>query len=96
MLRIAGLRVAYGEREVLTGVDLTVGTGEVVGLVGPNGCGKTTLLRAITRVVPWVSGEVVIDGLSTSPSTGSGRGPSSDGPMLMLNLSTRSRSAPAG
>jgi len=70
MLRITGLRVAYGEREVLTGVDLTVGTGEVVGLVGPNGCGKTTLLRAITRVVPWVSGEVVIDG----PSTGSGRG----------------------
>ena len=78
MLRVAGLRVAYGQREVLTGVDLTVGTGEVVGLVGPNGCGKTTLLRAITRVVPWVSGEVEIGGPSASsghgPSTSSGRG----------------------
>ena len=66
MLDIAGLRVSYGERAVLRGVDLNVGAGEVVGLVGPNGCGKTTLIRAITRVLQWDSGEVRLDGVSAS------------------------------
>ncbi len=62
MLAVRCLRVAYGEREALRGVDLEVGAGEVVGLVGPNGGGKTTLLRAITRSVALQAGEVRIDG----------------------------------
>lgn len=62
MLDIAGLRVTYGERPALQGVDLRVAAGEVVGLVGPNGCGKTTLLKAITRVLPWAGGEVLLLG----------------------------------
>jgi len=62
MLAVRGLRVAYGERQALRGVDLEVGAGEVVGLVGPNGGGKTTLLRAITRSVALQAGEVRIDG----------------------------------
>lgn len=66
MLDVAGLRVAYGERPVLQGVDLSVSAGEVVGLVGPNGCGKTTLLKAITRVLPWAGGEVLLLGESAS------------------------------
>ena len=61
MLSIRGLHVAYGQREVLRGVDLDVAAGEVVGLVGPNGGGKTTLLKAVTRVVP-SSGQVLIGG----------------------------------
>ncbi len=61
-LDVRGLTVAYGERIVLRGVDLRVGAGEVVGLVGPNGCGKTTLLRAITRVVPAQAGDVHLSG----------------------------------
>jgi iron complex transport system ATP-binding protein len=52
MLSIRALRVSYGQREVLLDIDLDVAAGEVVGLVGPNGGGKTTLLKAITRVVP--------------------------------------------
>ena len=62
MLAVRGLRVAYGERLALRGVDLDVGAGEVVGLVGPNGGGKTTLLRAITRGVAAQAGQVLIDG----------------------------------
>ena len=61
MLSVRALHVAYGHREVLRGVDLDVAPGDVVGLVGPNGGGKTTLLRAITRVVP-SKGRVSIGG----------------------------------
>jgi len=66
MLDVVRLRVSYGERPVLQGVDLSVAAGEVVGLVGPNGCGKTTLLKAITRVIPWQAGEVLLLGAPAS------------------------------
>jgi iron complex transport system ATP-binding protein len=62
MLSVRRLRVAYGEREALRGVDLDVAAGEVVGLVGPNGGGKTTLLKAVTRGVASKAGEIRIDG----------------------------------
>ncbi|HEU0075849.1 MAG TPA: ABC transporter ATP-binding protein [Dehalococcoidia bacterium] len=62
MLEIRGLRVAYGEREALRGVDLDVAAGEVVGLVGPNGGGKSTLLKAVTRGVALKAGEVLLGG----------------------------------
>jgi len=63
MLQVHGLHVSYGARPALRGVDLSVASGEVVGLVGPNGCGKTTLLRSVTRLVPWRAGAVTIGGV---------------------------------
>ena len=60
MLRVEGISVAYGDRPALRNVSLEVSPGEVVALVGPNGCGKTTLIKAITKVVPWSSGRVFI------------------------------------
>jgi iron complex transport system ATP-binding protein len=66
MLNVSGLRVAYGERVALRGVDLSVDAGEVVGLVGPNGGGKTTLLKAITHGVALQAGTVLIDGEDVS------------------------------
>ncbi len=62
MLEVRGLRVGYGDRPVLRGVDIDVAAGEVVGLIGPNGCGKTTLLKAITRILPLTGGTVEIEG----------------------------------
>ncbi|GAA1456864.1 dipeptide ABC transporter ATP-binding protein [Williamsia maris] len=66
LLVINGLRVAYGETEVVHGVDLTVERGEVVALVGESGSGKTTLAHAVVGLLPAggevVGGEIRFDG----------------------------------
>jgi ABC-type multidrug transport system ATPase subunit len=46
-----GVRAGYGAADVLRGVSFAVRAGEVVGLVGPNGCGKTTLVRVASRAL---------------------------------------------
>jgi len=52
MLEVRGLRAGYGRIPALHGIDLDVGTGELVALLGANGAGKSTLLRAISGVHP--------------------------------------------
>jgi branched-chain amino acid transport system ATP-binding protein len=61
-LAISGLQAWYGKSHILQGLDLTVGTGEVVGLFGRNGAGKTTLLKSIMRQVPRVEGAITLFG----------------------------------
>lgn len=61
-LAVEGLEAGYGGTRVLSGVDLLVGAGELVTLLGRNGMGKTTTVRAILGLVPPVAGRVVIDG----------------------------------
>ncbi|MEN8655362.1 heme ABC transporter ATP-binding protein [Streptomyces sp. 21So2-11] len=56
------LHVRLGAREVLSGIDLTARSGEVLALVGPNGAGKSTLLAALAADLPAAAGEVRIDG----------------------------------
>ena len=58
LLEIAGLTAGYGPVEILHGVSLHVAEGEAVALVGANAAGKTTLLRAITGILPATSGTV--------------------------------------
>lgn len=62
MLKARDLRHAYGNRQILTGVDLKLSPGEVMGVGGPSGSGKTTLCRILAgRSVPG-HGEVLLDG----------------------------------
>lgn len=57
-----GLRLAYGERVVVDGLDIEVPDGTISAVIGPNGCGKSTLLRALARLLPPKSGQVLLDG----------------------------------
>ncbi len=58
LLAVSGLETAYGASQVLFGVDLEVRAGEVVGLLGRNGMGKTTLVKSIIGLVPPRAGSV--------------------------------------
>jgi branched-chain amino acid transport system ATP-binding protein len=57
VLRVAGLRVAYGGIQAVKGIDLEIRAGELVTLIGANGAGKTTTLKAITGTQAW-AGEI--------------------------------------
>jgi len=63
VLRVRGLKVAYGGIQAVKGIDLEVRAGELVTLIGANGAGKTTTLKAITGTQAW-SGEVDYMGTS--------------------------------
>jgi branched-chain amino acid transport system ATP-binding protein len=62
VLELAGLRAAYGPIEALRGVDLEVRAGELVCLLGANGAGKSSTLRAISGLVRPTGGRIVFDG----------------------------------
>ncbi|MFO1294270.1 MAG: ABC transporter ATP-binding protein [Rubrivivax sp.] len=62
MLEIRGLSVCYGDAQALDDVDLDVGAGEVVALVGANGAGKTTLIRTVAGILAPRSGSIRFDG----------------------------------
>lgn len=63
LLEVRGLRARYGPVEVLRGIDFSVDDGEVVVILGANGSGKTTTLRALTGMVE-TTGDVTFDGRS--------------------------------
>jgi urea transport system ATP-binding protein len=62
MLEVRNLSVAYGQSQVLHGVDLNVRPGEILGVVGRNGMGKSTLMKSIIGAMPVRAGKVVVDG----------------------------------
>ena len=62
MLEVSGLRAGYGPIEILRGVDLTVGAGEIVALLGSNGVGKTTLNNTLSGILRPTAGTVRFDG----------------------------------
>jgi branched-chain amino acid transport system ATP-binding protein len=64
VLSIQGLQVAYGGIQAVKGVDLEVFEGELVALIGANGAGKTSTLKAVTGTLPWSGGDVRYRGKS--------------------------------
>jgi branched-chain amino acid transport system ATP-binding protein len=92
MLTIEGLRSRYGRIEVLHGVDLFVGSGEIVTVVGANGAGKTTLLRCLSGVQPVSGGTITFRGeaLTAVPAyrrVARGLAQSPEGRQIFTNLS---------
>jgi iron complex transport system ATP-binding protein len=63
-IRLAGreLSVGYGDKTVISGLDIGIPSGELTVIVGPNACGKSTLLRALARMLPARTGQVELDG----------------------------------
>jgi branched-chain amino acid transport system ATP-binding protein len=59
LLHVENLRVAYGKIKALHGIDFSIDEGEIVTIIGANGAGKSTTLRAISRMVPVESGTVM-------------------------------------
>jgi len=62
MVQIKGVNKHFGDLHVLQDIDLTVGKGEVVVVLGPSGSGKSTLCRTINRLETYESGSITIDG----------------------------------
>ncbi|NUA28694.1 ABC transporter ATP-binding protein [Cupriavidus basilensis] len=64
LLKISGLKVAYGGIQAVKGIDLEIRSGELVTLIGANGAGKTTTMKAITGLQGWAGGDVEYMGKS--------------------------------
>ncbi|MFC4946577.1 ABC transporter ATP-binding protein [Pseudonocardia sp. GCM10023141] len=62
MLELEGVQAGYPDQPVLHGVDLTVRTGERLAVLGRNGVGKTTLVRAVVGAIPVTAGKIRLDG----------------------------------
>jgi branched-chain amino acid transport system ATP-binding protein len=62
LLEVVGLAAGYLGEPVIEGIDIEVGTGEAVAIVGSNGAGKTTLFRAIAGLLPAIAGRIVLEG----------------------------------
>ena len=66
MLRVTKLRKAFGGVKALTDLDLSLDSGEILGLIGPNGSGKTTTVNVLTGVYRASSGAVLMDGVDVT------------------------------
>jgi amidase len=73
ILEVKGLRSGYGRVPVLHGLDFTVRAGEIVGVLGHNGMGKSTLLKTLMGLVPASGGSITFDGLDLTRESSHGR-----------------------
>lgn len=61
IISVSELKKSYGRKEVLKGVSFSAQSGQIIGLLGPNGCGKTTLIKILTGLIKDYDGDVRID-----------------------------------
>jgi branched-chain amino acid transport system ATP-binding protein len=66
VLQINDVHAGYGNLKILRGIDMHVPTGGIVTLLGGNGTGKSTLLKAVSGLIPLMEGEVLFDGVNIS------------------------------
>lgn len=60
-IKANNISVGYSDLTIIKDLDLQINSSEIVSIIGPNGCGKTTLLKALTGLLPLKSGEVLLD-----------------------------------
>jgi branched-chain amino acid transport system ATP-binding protein len=94
LLEIQDLSVAYGQRRALDGVSLSVREGEIVTLLGANGSGKSTTLRAVSALVPPQRGRIVyrgrdLRGVSADAVVAAGIGHVPEGREIFVEFSVR-------
>ncbi len=94
MLKVSGLATAYGESQVLFGMEFEVGAGEVVTLMGRNGMGKTTTVHSIMGIVPPRAGAILLEsrdisGLPSYRIARLGLGLVPEGRQIFPNLTVR-------
>ena len=62
LLKVRNLKKSYGSHQVLNGVSFDVPAGKIVGLLGPNGCGKTSMIKSIVGLINDYEGKILING----------------------------------
>ena len=66
MLSVADYHVAYGQSEIIHGLNIEVKENEIVAVLGRNGMGKTTLMKALAGMIPSNAGSITVDGKELS------------------------------
>ncbi len=69
-LRTEKLSVGYGKKCVIEGIELDIEAGKIISLIGPNGCGKTTILRTVLKQLETLAGSVYVSGRDLSDMSG--------------------------
>ena len=66
-IRVDNLTKRFGDLTVLNGINFTIKRGEFLAIVGPTGCGKTTFLNCLSKLMPATEGDILIDGEEANP-----------------------------
>jgi len=69
LIAVENVKKSYGSKVVLDGVSFTADRSQIIGLLGPNGCGKTTLIKTLTGLIKDYQGTIKIDGQAPGPYT---------------------------
>ena len=94
MLEVRHLETSYGSSQVLYGIELQIGVGQVVTLMGRNGMGKTTTIKSICGMVPPKAGSIILEGqdiagLSSHKIARAGIGLVPEGRQIFPNLTVK-------
>jgi ABC-type polar amino acid transport system ATPase subunit len=68
MIKIHNLHKAFGQKQVLNGIDLTISDGETICVIGKSGCGKSVLLKHVVGLLDGDQGHVEVDGKNVDPN----------------------------